>query len=101
MAMPTDPIARPSSWGPLGLRAKKSPPMRAEKKGVAPLSRPVTAELMCVSASGKSVNGIPTHTTERTRRRPRSERSIRVREEGIKARASAPDPTRAQVMSPG
>ena len=73
----------PARCGPLGTRLNKSAPNSPANNGVAPLSRPVTAELMCSSASGNNVNGIATHTTERAITRRQSARSMRLRARGM------------------
>jgi hypothetical protein len=99
--MPRKPTAIPAAAGPRGVRLKNSAPKIPAKKGVAPLSRPVTAELMCSSASGNNVKGMATHTKDRARTVGQSRRSIFVRAPGSTARAPAPSPTRAQVISPG
>ncbi len=100
-AMPRNPTAMPHRCGPRGVRWNHIAPISPVKNGVAPLSRPVTAELMCSSASGNSVNGIATHTIDSRTSDRRSAGAIGVRAPGRKTRAAAPRPTRAQVISPG
>jgi hypothetical protein len=99
--MPANPTNTPSSWAPLVRRPKSSAPNRAVNIGVAPLSSPVTAELMCCSAMGNSENGSPTQSTDTASMRHRSSRSIGARPPGSRWRIAAPRPTRSRVTTPG
>ena len=60
--------------------------------GTAPLRRPVTAELMCCSASGNSVNGMPTQMTDSATMWTRSSGSSRILEPGSSPSVTAPRP---------
>ena len=62
---PTSPTPSPRSCGPVVRRPKNSSPKMAVNIGTAPLRSPVTAELMCCSASGNSVKGMPTQMIDR------------------------------------
>ncbi len=58
---------------------------------------------MCCSAIGNSVNGTATHTTDSVTSRRRSAGAIGIDGRGSRtiASASAPSPTRINVMTPG
>ena len=83
-------------------RPKNSSPNIAVNIGTAPFSSPVTAELMCCSASGKSVNGMPTQMTDSA-----TIGNAVLGHAGASAipaaapRVTAPRPTRSDVMTPG
>ena len=100
-AIPAKPTAMPARCGPRGTGRRRAAPNSPANNGVAPLSRPVTAELMCSSASGNSVNGIgdPDH---REGDHPTPVGAVDAATgAGITARAAAPSPTRAHVIRPG
>ena len=69
--------------------------------GSEPLSSPVSAEVMCCSASGNSVKGMATHSTEITTSRGRSARSTGFLAPGTSHSTPAPNSTRSQVTRPG
>ena len=98
---PTRPTPRPTMRVRPGRWRAIDPAAMAAKIGVLPLSIPVTAELMCCSASGKRVKGTATHTTDRPSNRGQSARSMRTRERGNTLSTVAPSATRAHVMRPG
>ena len=82
-------------------RLKSSTAKMAVNIGTAPFSSPATAELMCCSAIGNSVNGMATQMTDSAAMRKRSSRSSRMRAPGSSASVAAPRLTRAEVMTPG
>ena len=98
---PMKPTPTPANWAPLVRVEKNSTPNSAVKMGMAPLSNPVTAELMCCSAIGKSVNGLATHSTESATTLMRSAGSTAMGGPGKTASVSAPRPTRNKVTKPG
>ena len=69
--------------------------------GSEPFSRPVSPEVIYCWASGKSVKGTATHSSESATSLARSARSSGVRVAGTNHRVAAPNDTRSQVMSPG
>ena len=84
-----------------GQRRSINAPIAAAKMGSEPLSSPVSAEVMCCSASGNSVKGMATHSTEITTSRGRSARSTGFLAPGTSHSTPAPNSTRSQVTRPG
>ena len=82
-------------------RPKNSSPKMAVNIGTAPLRSPVTAELMCCSARGNSVKGMPTQMIDKASMWTRSSGRRRSLEPGRMASVTAPNPTRSNVMTPG
>ena len=68
---------------------------------MAPLSIPVTAELMYCWASGNRVNGTATHKKDKAISLGQSSRSTGLRARGTNASVAAPEPTRSHVINPG
>lgn len=98
---PANPTATPNSCAPEVRVRKKSTPKSAVKIGMAPLSMPVTAELMCCSAMGNNVKGMATHNNESAMTRTRSPGWVVMRGPGSRLSISAPSPTRRRVSVPG
>ncbi len=90
MTAPLMPTARPMATPREGAVPESQLATRVAKRGLAPLSMPVSAELTRCSAKGKSVSGKANQRTPSQKTEGQSARSTGLRAEGKQARVRKP-----------